>query len=101
MILDDELIDCGRTLGNQLIEGAREVAQTTEELRDGLIVLQVAALHILALMAFNKVKQDGKAQGTTLIKGFNDQIIKDVAWFQEELEKGNMTRSTVGSDGRH
>lgn len=58
-VVDGNLTNCGREVANSLLETAVKTAKDQGQMSNQLIVLQAAAIHILASSAFNYSLEGG------------------------------------------
>lgn len=83
------LIEAGRDIAADLIKEISQEAKTSDQLTDVMIVLEAAAVTLIATMAFNYKKQHG-TEFEKYIRSFNRLVAELYDFYTEEDKVGKM-----------
>lgn len=86
--VDPKLYEVGIELGDSLLKNCATQAADQTDFHNGLVVTQIAALHILATCAINGEIYD-KTNAEDLAKSFGQEILQRAIEYREMFKKGH------------
>lgn len=88
----------GRKIAVNLIQTFVTGARSPEDLDNNMFLLQIAACHILATVAFNS-EVSTKEDGQKIINQFSLNILNEIKVLREDFNNGHVTHVSVDDSG--